>query len=58
MDKKAIMKAIAITNGNRILKNCYGFFITSSKNCDDRKQTSLTILIFYYNIENVNLIQS
>ena len=52
------MKAIAITNGNRILKNCYGFFITSSKNCNDRKQTSLTILIFYYNIENVNLIQS
>ena len=52
------MKTIAVANGNRILKNCYGFFITSSKSYDDRKQTSLIILIFYYNIENVDLMQS
>ena len=51
------MKAMAIANDIRILKNCYDFFITSSKNCDDKNQTSLTI-IFYCNIENVNLIQS
>ena len=55
---RVILKAIAIANGIRILKNCYGFFITSRKNCDDRNQTSLSILIFFYNIENVNLIQS
>ena len=30
------MKAITIANGIRILKNCYGFFITSIKNCDGR----------------------
>ena len=31
MDKKAIMKAIAITNGNSILKNCYGFLSPQAK---------------------------
>ena len=55
---RVILKAIVIANGIRILKNCYGFFITWRKNWDDRNQTSLNILICYYNIENVNLIQS